>query len=1092
MRYLCLVCVVLSQSLVSTAGALSLPSIVVKESAAISPLFRAPINHVQPQNKARPFSASAVKQQMRHAVALTIGALVWRGAHVQEARATIAKEPTVMTNVKRTLVPATGIVLVATGAGVVLGRKRNAEEDVEYQQVEAEDEVAGTDIVDERLNRLNKEKREARMILERIEAQRQARKERRDQDHLKITAQQETLKIFQTIRQERESKMNSLEYPLGSYPFAMSLTSRKASGTKSFDDSKRPIIMNGMSHSIAKPQTTFNGASKVSLRAKTDLNEQSPPAVRVEQPATTVPTSPPSLSVETQEDSMLKTNAVIQCDTGSEAGIDSEGTASKDKLSKPLSAKVKMFIISEKYSAPADAPPDVRSSFVEPGSPVIDKGLDPSARDTDDVKESTKGESQSQVGDLESHLKNKYSVVSLDAKASETKVEARAVKVSSKGGGSSMETQSKTVKPLETLDVKCRDGRAGVIKKEPLSKKPDPPAVMLHEVKSPSENSKTLVRNKFLPLKIKSSANDKSVKPDPPVNALADIKKPSAKPETAVKNKFLPLVKTKSSIYPTMLKQDPKPEAGYNVTDASSKVKNATHEHGACMLRKADCPTANRENDKPGTPTGDSSDQAKHASLYSRLDTSPKESTLVTVSAKPVEHFSKKSPSLNSKKASTAKAQTPEAKPKAALDEKTPTLNKLSAMETEKETVNKKKDVLSESRPGSAKNPAAESKPVGSNAKSAPSRNKVKEKARNMQALQVDSVPGVNSTLVKSKVAVSDDRSKSAEIENAKKDPPTGASAFKTENSAEKPVAVTNGKPTTLDANSSATEVKADVAPKKQDASVGSRSESKHRAVIAAKTIAVADKHQQSPKTTKKSASEKQDPAADELTKSTLAKAKTAAGRKFLELYEKSLSPVEKKAVFEKQDPSKSKHKTTKRSTNPWVSSTVNANGGLSEMPKHKARAKNTQSDTATGTNLDVRARIELVKGKSRNIQVTEVAPLEEVTPESESKSKPEPLKYFLDVVEPTKSEASFTAVGMTSTASPEFQLEEATVAALTKKPWWKKYASSNDSLEEAAIAVLDDFAMWSFIETPKLLVSAALWAKDLFSGREGEPPEGK
>jgi hypothetical protein len=738
-----------------------------------------------------------------------------------------------------------------------------------------------------------------------------------------------------------------------------------------------------------------------------------------------------------------------------------------------------------------------------------DKSLDPSARDTDDEKESTKGEeSQSQVGDLENHVKNQYSVVSLDAKASETKVEARAVKVSSKGGGSSMETQSNTVKPPETLEVKCRDGRAGVIKKEPLSKKADPP----------SENPKTLVHNKFLPLKIKSSANDKSVKPDPPINGLADIKKPSAKPKTAVKNKFLPLVKTKSSTNPAMLKQGPKPKAGYNVTDASSKAKNATREHGADMLRKADLPIVNRENGKPRTPTGVSSVQAKHASLDSRSDTTPKESTPVTVSAKPSEHFSKaKSPSLNAKKASTAKAQTPEAKPKAALDEKTPTLNNTLAVETEKETGNQKKDIPSESPPGRAKNPAVESKPIGSNVKSAPFEGKVKEKAQNMQALQVETVPDdVNCTLAKPKVAaVSDDRSKSTEIENGKKDPPTGASAFKTKNPAEKPLAVTNGKLTKLGADSSATEVKADVAPKKQDSSVGSRSESKRRAVIAAKTIAVAEEQQPSPETTpdskrsssklevaaknksgtknrapsmgatKKTASEKRDPAADELTISTLAKAKTAAGRKFLELYDKSLSPVEIKTVFEKQDPSKSK-------TNPWVSSTVNANGGLSEMPKHKARAKNTQSDTATGTNLDGRAKIEIVKGKSRNIQVTEVAPLEEVTPESESKSKPEPLKYFLDVVEPTKSEASFTAVGMTSTASPGLQLEEATVAALTKKPWWKKYASPNDSLEETAIAALDDFAMWSFIETPKLLMSAALWAKDLFSSREGEPPEGK
>jgi hypothetical protein len=862
--------------------------------------------------------------------------------------------------------------------------------------------------------------------------------------------------------------------------------------------------MNGMSHSIAKPQTKFNGMSQVSLRAKTHLNEESPPA-------TTVPTSPPSSSVETQK-SKLKPNAEIQCDTGTEAVLDSKGTASKNKLSKPSSAKVKMFIKSEKHIAAADAPPGA-SSLVELEPPVIDKALDPSASDTVDEKESIKeGESQSQVIDIESHLKNQYSVKSLDATAPKARAEARTIKLPSKGGGSSMESQSETVKPPETLDVKCRNEQSGIIKKETLSKKPNPPAVMLHEVKSPSDYPKTLVGNKFLPLKIKSSANDKSLKPYPhDVNTLADVRKPSSsKPETAVKNKFLPLVKTKSSTNPARLKQDSKAEAGFNITDESSKAKNATQEHGAeDMLHKADRPTVNRENDKPGTPTGDSSVQAKHTSLHSRSETSPKKSTPVTVSAKPSPDFSKaESPSLSAKKASTAKAQTCEANPKAAHDKKTLTLNNTSGVvKAEKEAVSKKKDVTSESSPVSTKSPAVESKPIGSNVKSAPSESKVKEKSRSMHALQVDLVSDVNSALMKPKVAGvgSDERLESAEIENAKKDPPTGASVSKTENPTEKTVVVTNGKPTKAGADSSATEVKADVAPKKQDSSVDSRSESKRRAVMEAKTTSVAEKQQPSPETspnpelfsskleiavnnksatggTKETASKKPDPAAKEKTETTLAKAKMAAGCKFLELDDdKSLSPVE--IETEKQDPSK-----TKRSTNPWVSSTVNGNGGLSETPK--ACTHNTQSKTATGTNLDVRGKIEVVKGKSRNIQVTEAAPLEEITPGSKPKSKPESLMYFLDVVEPTRSEASFTAVA--STASPGLQLEEATVAALTKKPWWKKYASSNDSLEETAIALLEDFVIWSFIETPKLIVSAALWVKDLSSSREGEPPEGK
>jgi len=75
--------------------------------------------------------------------------------------------------------------------------------------------------------------------------------------------------------------------------------------------------------------------------------------------------------------------------------------------------------------------------------------------------------------------------------------------------------------------------------------------------------------------------------------------------------------------------------------------------------------------------------------------------------------------------------------------------------------------------------------------------------------------------------------------------------------------------------------------------------------------------------------------------------------------------------------------------------------------------------------------------------------------------------------VEPTRSQTSFTAVAMspTSTISSEMQLEETAVLRENKSRY-----GSIDSLEETVLAILDDFAMWSFTETPKMFVAVALW----------------
>lgn len=227
MRYRCAAAVALLLGLVSVGAFSPSTSVtgVAKDAAAKSPLFRAPSHHpaavaaVARSNAARPLG---IKKRVRHAVALTAAALIWSGAHVPEAHArTRAKqqEPpmTRMMKVKKAVaeseykqyLPATGTVLIATGAGIVLGRQTVEKDDNEKEAEKEESTEFKRDTnvaaaVDDRLKKLNENKEKTQKILDRI-----AELETDDvidQYQLRASAQEETRKILDRIRLERQKQ----------------------------------------------------------------------------------------------------------------------------------------------------------------------------------------------------------------------------------------------------------------------------------------------------------------------------------------------------------------------------------------------------------------------------------------------------------------------------------------------------------------------------------------------------------------------------------------------------------------------------------------------------------------------------------------------------------------------------------------------------------------------------------------------------------------------------------------------------------------------------------------------------------------------
>ena len=270
MRFLCATAVLLSVSFV-TVDAFSVidsAACISKDSAVQSALFRASnVPVAREHSNVKPLTG--LHHQIRHLAVLTTAALVWRGSLIPEAQAFgKAKEPptAVTTHVGSKLIPAAGTIAVATGAGIVLGRPNNKKnnDDNEFDQVETTQvprESAAT--VGKQLKKLHHDKQEAQRILERIQAQKEARKKVVDESKFRVEVQKETQKIFESIRVEREQKMKSL--PISSYP-NHSLNPRtvsigvKPSDTSAVSSTNSAASIPKPTASVVKPQTKSHEA----------------------------------------------------------------------------------------------------------------------------------------------------------------------------------------------------------------------------------------------------------------------------------------------------------------------------------------------------------------------------------------------------------------------------------------------------------------------------------------------------------------------------------------------------------------------------------------------------------------------------------------------------------------------------------------------------------------------------------------------------------------------------------------------------------------------------------------------------------------
>ena len=179
-----------------TAFSPSPGSFVSKEPAVKSPLFRAPSVSRRPRNNHENRSGIVRHSQLRHGVvALTIAALIWGAGcwPVQEAHARIKAKadpppppPTLMSRLQTTIandmkviMPAVGAVVVATGAGVVLGqtttlKKKNTVEKNKNDNGESPTEIPKAVAVLEGPEIAEKKEREQKMVeevLERIRIQ---------------------------------------------------------------------------------------------------------------------------------------------------------------------------------------------------------------------------------------------------------------------------------------------------------------------------------------------------------------------------------------------------------------------------------------------------------------------------------------------------------------------------------------------------------------------------------------------------------------------------------------------------------------------------------------------------------------------------------------------------------------------------------------------------------------------------------------------------------------------------------------------------------------------------------------------------------